>query len=119
MEKRINDLHLCEKLAGCPEGTKHYYISSNGARSGLTAMERKLARIADDLDGWVVSEERLNSLVECLKQDQEFMLKKNPRLSPVDIRFSQVSTEYPAFLHIGQHYIVCHPVKGWDKEDGV
>ena len=22
MEKRINDLHLCEKLAGCPKGTK-------------------------------------------------------------------------------------------------
>jgi len=22
MEKRINDLHLCEKLAGCPEGTR-------------------------------------------------------------------------------------------------
>ena len=22
MEKRINDLHICEKLAGCPKGTK-------------------------------------------------------------------------------------------------
>ena len=98
---------------------KHYYISPNGALSGLRAMERKLAEVADDFAGWVMSEDALNRLVARLEVRQSQLQKENRRLLPVDIKFSHDFSVSPAFLSIGQHYIICHPVKGWDMEDEV
>lgn len=92
-----------------------YYIVPNGARSNLTALEKILASFVDKYGGWVMSRDAVTDLAARLAAEQDVLLKERPQRKPVSISFRE--DEYMAYLLIGQFYVACRPVNGFDLED--
>ena len=68
-----------------------YFIASNYYLCNVSKMEEIVRQEALHFMNWVVSEDKLNQIVEDMKRVQEGALARNPRLKRISISLSENS----------------------------